>query len=164
MKILIAYHSKNGTSEKCAQLLLKQVGAADLADLKKKTPDFESYDLIVIGGSIRMGMYTRPVRKALKKYEEVLQQKKVIYFINCAFPENREKYYKDNISEKLRKRMLGCFNFGGEMDLARLTGSDRMIAATVARQSQGSGHPLASIDERAIEQCAGRIAAIQENI
>lgn len=87
MKILIAYHSKNGTSEKCARLLLKQVGDADLADLKKKTPDFESYDLIVIGGSIRMGMYTRPVRKALKKYEEVLQQKKVIYFINCAFPE-----------------------------------------------------------------------------
>ena len=73
MKILIAYHSKNGTSEKCAQLLLKQVGAADLADLKKKTPDFESYDLIVIGGSIRMGMYTRCLLYTSMACDEILR-------------------------------------------------------------------------------------------
>lgn len=163
MKIIIAYNSKTGTSKKCVESLSKKLEDAYCVDLKDKTPDFADYDLVVIGGAIRMGAFTRPVRKTLKKCEAVLLQKKVIYFINCVYPENREKYYCENIPESLRKRMLGAFCFGGEMNLARLKGSDYMVAATVMRQRQGSGASFPEIDERAIEQCANRIVAMEKN-
>ncbi|MEG0075465.1 MAG: flavodoxin domain-containing protein [Eubacterium sp.] len=164
MKILIAYQSKNNTSKKSAELLSAQVGGdVDVVDLKNKIPEFDAYDIIIIGGSIRMGQYPRVLKKVLKKNTTVLLEKKVIYFINCAFTENREQYYKDNIPDILMNHTLGCFCFGGELNLATLKGTDRMVATAVARQSQGSGKPPVMLDERAIAQCADRIGAVLKN-
>lgn len=161
MRLLIAYSDKNGTSKKTAELLKAVVGTGDLWEIGEKEPDApENYDILLVGGSIRMGGYNKKLKKFLKTNAALLASKKTGYFINCAFPENRDEHFERNIPENLRNSAFGLYCFGGEMDIAKLKGSDKMIASMVARQTQGSGRPSLSLDEKAIESCGQTLKAM----
>lgn len=66
MKTLIAYATKYGTTEKCANILAQKLSSeAELVNLKKaRTIDLNQYDSVIIGGSVMMGR----IRKEVKEF------------------------------------------------------------------------------------------------
>ena len=53
MKVLIAYASKSGTAAKCARLLADEFADATVIELGRESASLSSFDVIVVGGSIR---------------------------------------------------------------------------------------------------------------
>lgn len=76
-KVLIAYGTRYGstrrTAEEIGAYLESKNVAVDYCDIrsKKTTPDFNSYDLIVVGGSVAIFHVLRKVKKFLKKLRDV---------------------------------------------------------------------------------------------
>lgn len=163
MRILAIYSSKNGTSQFCVEKIKEELGEAlILCDLNKDPVDLSGYDGYLIGGSIRMGQYPRKLKKLLKKQKDQIRTKPVIFFVNCGFPENMRDYIKGNIPVELAEHTSECYCFGGRLDLATLTGTDRMVATAVTRQSNGSGRPAVALKMDQIEACTQKLKAWAE--
>ena len=67
MKTLIVYASKNGASAEACEMLRERLSSfseVDLCDVRSDPPSPDGYDVLVVGGSIRMNKLSR----ALKKY------------------------------------------------------------------------------------------------
>ena len=159
MKIAAFYSSKNGTAKRALEQLADLAPALTLLDLDRlrRPPEPTAFDLVLVGGSIRMGRISRALKKFLKRNEGALLELPLIIFINCVFSENREQYFRDNFSQTLLRHAIERFDFGGEMDIARLSGSDKLTLEIVARQFSSSGRPMATLNAAAIEACAGVI-------
>ncbi len=116
MKILIAYATRYGTTEKCAGMLeeiLKEKGhEVELVDLKKNMRvKPENYDLAAVGGSFFMGRMSGLVRKFVKRNLRTLLNMKTGVFM-CGAEENWEEEIKKGFPEELlEKTVKGYFGF-----------------------------------------------------
>lgn len=129
MKILLAYASKTGTTEKCAKLLASYLGEVHLVDLSKLTPNVESYDCVIVGGSIRAGMLHKAAKNYVKNNALALIKMPAAYFICTMAPsENAKEYVEKNIGAELLSAAICVDSFGGEMDMAKMKGLDRLVA------------------------------------
>ncbi|MGL4282610.1 MAG: flavodoxin domain-containing protein, partial [Eubacterium aggregans] len=133
-----------------------------LCDLNKDPVDLLGYDGYLIGGSIRMGQYPRKLKKLLKKQKDQIRTKPAIFFVNCGFSENMRDYIKNNIHADLVEHASECYCFGGRLNLASLTGTDRMVATVLTRQSNGSGRPAVALKMNQIEACIQKLKAWAE--
>lgn len=134
MKTLIVYSSKTGTTEKCAGILgqsLKEVTITNLATMPNQ--DIHTYDVIIIGSPIRMGMIDKKVKKFISENFNILQNKKVCYFICCGFSENWKQYYEQNFPRELLDNAVTYDTFGGEIDLEKQKGIDKFIVKMVSK-------------------------------
>lgn len=138
MKVLIAYGSKTGTTEKCARILKALLDDAVLCDLTKEKPDLSEYSCVIVGGSIRMGVLHRASKDFIEKNKEILKNKKCGFFICNCFPDQSSSYLKKNIPEELLKKSLAADSFGGELLLEEQKGFDRIITAMVAKKGNGT--------------------------
>jgi len=92
-KILVLYGTRYGATKGIAQKIEKTIQdngiSTEIYDLKesssKSIPSLKDFDGIIIGTSIQMGMWTKPVKKYIKKYIADLKQKqdKLGFFICC---------------------------------------------------------------------------------
>lgn len=139
MKVLIAYASKTGTTERAAKLLGKRFGNVTLRDLTVGSPNPDDYDAVILGGSIRMGMLHRDARKWLLDNWDVLKTKKFGCFICHGFVEQAPQLIQQNFTQELLDTAVCVDSFGGEMDEKKLKGMDRIIARLVMRSMQGRG-------------------------
>ncbi|MEA2015892.1 MAG: flavodoxin domain-containing protein [Actinomycetota bacterium] len=119
MKILIAYGSSYGTTEKCAgilaDILKKKNYEADPANLKKNQRiNLKGYDLIAIGGSFIAFRMNSAVRKFVKRNLNTLLNKKTALFM-CGAGEDREKEIKKGFPGKLLKKAVTTGYFGYEI-------------------------------------------------
>ncbi len=129
MKVLIAYSSKNGTTYKCVQILknsLPDYIDTDVVDIEKSTPALDDYDAVAVGGSIRMGNFSKKLRAFLKENKERLSTLPTAVFICCGFSQNFEEYAETQVPRKLNCA-LGIHNFGGELKPEKLTGLDKFL-------------------------------------
>lgn len=135
MRILIAYAGKTGTCEKCVGILGQKLKDATVINLLQQDEDVNKYDIIIIGSSIRMGMIHNKVRNFMNKNKDILKNKEVAYFICCGFSENSKQYFESNIPKELLDSAVVYDTFGGEMDLNKQKGLDKLIVKMVTKDT-----------------------------
>ena len=137
MRILIAYATKNGVSQRCAELLAEQLPDAFRvtlfrADEKEDLPLPRDFDVVVLGGSIRYGKLSGALRRYLSRHRETLAEKHFAFFVCCGFPDRVDEYAEDNLPKGLVPS-LGVHCFGGELKPEKLKGFDRFVVRSVRK-------------------------------
>lgn len=138
MKTIIIYTSKTGTTEKCAQMIQEKIKGSTIVNLDKKVEDITSYDLVIVGSPIRMGMINKKIKKFLEKNLELLKTKKTAYFVCCGFNENKDTYFSQNYNKELLDNAIVYDSFGGEMDINKQKGFDRFITKMVMKNDKSN--------------------------
>jgi menaquinone-dependent protoporphyrinogen oxidase len=123
MKILVAYASRFGTTEKCAvmlaDILSRKGNEVELIDLKRDEhvkPD--NYDLIIIGGSFVASKMNTFVEKFVKRNLNILLSKKTGIFM-CGAVEDWENEIKKGFPAELLDKAIAKGYFGYEMNWDR---------------------------------------------
>lgn len=138
MKILIAYSTKTGTTAECSRLLAKELPRfeVDVSDLSVSKPNTADYDLIVIGGSIRMGKLDKRTYAFLQENREKLLKKKSAYFICNGFNEESENYFKKCFPAELIENAVLHDTFGGELKLDKQKGFDKIVVKMLLKVNE----------------------------
>lgn len=130
MKILIAYSSKHGTTERIAGILnVKLNGSAKLCNFSRgQMPDLKNYHIIIIGASIYKGRISKALQQYLHENEKILLTKKLGIYLSCL--EQGEKavsQFNASFSEALRKHAFVSGILGGEAILSKMNIVERWI-------------------------------------
>ena len=133
MKTLIAYASRTGASEKCARMLAERIPDSTLCDLCREKPDPNAYDQVIVGGGVRMGALHVDARQYLDGCKPVLLQKRLGLFLCAGFAEKAGEIFANNVDPELRAHAVACECFGGEIDMGKLHGFDRLITKMALR-------------------------------
>ena len=143
MKTLIAYATKTGTTRACARILGELLPGATLWDLSQKRPPNPSdFEVVIVGGSIRMGTLHPSAQTFLRKYRKQLLTRDTGYFICCCADGKTQEYFRENLPADLLEHARCLENFGGELDLDKQKGFDRMVASMML-EAQARGGPEA---------------------
>ncbi|WP_055669093.1 flavodoxin domain-containing protein [Desnuesiella massiliensis] len=136
MNTLIVYASKYGCTEKCAELLSKElIGKVDIIDLKKvRDIDISKYEKIIIGGSIYVGKIQKEVTEFCSKNLSKLEEKRIGLFI-CGMQEG------DMISAELNQNFNSALIkiadtkecFGGEFIFDKMNFIEKFIVKRVSK-------------------------------
>lgn len=144
MKILIAYATKNGTTEDCAKILASYLKNHDVTLLRvgkggEKIPDIDGYDTVIFGSNIRMTKIDKEMSEYLHKNVDMLKNRTCAYFLCCGFVDCFEDYLYKNIPKVLieSSKAVGCF--GGSIDKNRVHGFDRFVISAVRSNILGGG-------------------------
>jgi len=137
MNKLIIYAGKTGCTEKCAKILEQRLSNATVIDITKEKVDISAYDLIIIGSSIRVGKIHKEVKKFINDNQGVLKDKKTAYYICCGFSKNYKQYFEDNIPKELLNAAIVYDTFGGELDITKQKGIDKLIIRIVSKTEEG---------------------------
>ncbi len=151
MKTLIAYSSKYGSTQRCAEILEKKLsGDVTVADIgKNKKVDVEEFDRVIIGGPIYMGKLNGDTRKFCLKNLKKLKTKKIGLF-KCGMDKDTpaEQIISAQYPPDLVEIAVAKKGFGGACVISRMSGFDKMIFTKVAKTTEDSDNiDLNSIDE-----------------
>ena len=153
MKTLIAYASKYGCTEKCAKLLEKDLnGEVTLLNLKKNTSvNFDTFDNIIIGGSIYLGKNHKEVTEFCKNNLTELSQKSIGLFI-CGMQEKEVIATEIDASypPELLEKAVVKDSFGGEFIIEKMNFLEKTIVKKIAKTTASKSE----IDEDAIRHFA----------
>lgn len=133
MKILIAYSSKSGTARECAEELAKKLypKTPTLADLDENFPDMTDYELVIIGGYVRMGKISKNMVRYVKENADILQETMHAFFICCGLPESTECYFDRSIPRNLLDSSISNMCFGGDLRIKQQKGFDKIWAKMI---------------------------------
>lgn len=155
MKSVIVYASKTGTTKKCAQELANRLGKIEIYDIEEEEKDISSYDLVIIGSSIRIGMFHPKMKHWIEQNKQKLLEKEVAYFICCGFSENTQQYLENNIPKDLLEKAILMQSFGGELNLEQQKGIDKFIVKLVTKNRDSTKKVEIEMDK--IEEFANTI-------
>jgi menaquinone-dependent protoporphyrinogen oxidase len=137
MKTLIVYGSKHGCTEKCSNVLKdKLYGEVVVVDLKKDgIPDMNSYDNIVIGGSIYAGRIQKEITEFCSKNINVLKNKKIGLFV-CCMSEGEKAISQLNscFSNELVSMAKVKEHFGGGFIFSKMNFFEKFIIKMVTKK------------------------------
>ncbi|MGI6767679.1 MAG: flavodoxin domain-containing protein [Bacilli bacterium] len=132
MKIGIIYAGKTGTTEYCAGILSKALDAS-LINLEADNGNLNDYDIIIIGSSIRMGMVHPKIKRFLKKYKNLIQEKNFAIFVCQGLPETFTKVMSQNFTESIRNDALVMKTFGGVLILEKQKGLAKLMTKALMK-------------------------------
>jgi menaquinone-dependent protoporphyrinogen oxidase len=158
MKILIAYATRFGTTEKCAgilaELLREKNYEVEIADLKKdKRVEPENYDLIIIGGSFLIARMNAYVTQFIKRNLNTLLSKKTAVFM-CGSDENWENEIKKGFPEELLNKAIAKDYFGYEYNLSKMNSLFR----NMLQKATNTTEPISKINTENIKEFAEKVA------
>ena len=133
MKILIVYATKGGVSRRCAEILtdlLTEKHEVTCLNIEENPPSPDSFDVAVVGGSIRMGALDKKLKKYIKENAQVLSDMPSAAFLCLGFINNFEEYRDIQFPKEL-VCSLGIHCFGGELKPDKLKGLDKLIVKAV---------------------------------
>jgi len=156
-KILISYGTRYGDTEgvagKIAELARENGLQAEVYNLKDlpndKIPDFSNYDGILIGSSIRIGQWTKGVKKFVGNNKDQLNsfKGKKGFYVCSAYAADPDSYdrvkveYTKDACEKLGVEKLDLYDaFGGLMDFSetsRMGWLDKKLLKVAAKVASG---------------------------
>ena len=111
----------------------------------------DTYDTVIIGGSIHAGMLQRSVKKFCNDHTKILLRKKVGLFLCCMEEgEKAEKQFNDNYPQILRDHASAKGTFGGEFIFEKMN----IIAKSIVKKVANIGHSVSKISEESIKQFA----------
>ena len=172
MKILIIYATKNGVSKKAAERLfdlLSQTNEISLYDINNAPPAPDAFDVIVLGGSVRMLKINKRLKKYLKEHIDVISNMPSAFFFCCGIIRDFEDYVATELPPKIQFS-LGVECFGGELKPDKVKGLDKIIVKAM-RQSiltqdpdlrNSSGLELPEFMPENIDALAERIKRLQK--
>ena len=135
MKTLIIYATAHGCTEKCAVKVKEGLnGDAVLVNIKKaKVPEIDSFDAVVIGGSIHAGAIQKRVKKFCQKHTDALLATRLGLFLCCMEEgENAQAQFENAFPQNLRDHASAEGLFGGEFDFDRMKAIEKAIVKKVA--------------------------------
>ena len=145
MKTLIVYSSKHGCTEKCTDLLAKELkDKPDILNLRdNKNIDLSMYDKVIIGGSIYIGKIQKEVFEFCSKNLEKLKEKEIGLFI-CGMQEgdliNNE--ILENFPPELINIAITKSCFGGEFNFEKMSFFEKLIVKTVSKTNSSKSNIL----------------------
>lgn len=148
MKTLIIYGSNHGCTKKCADILEgKLKGEVDIVDIRNDiTLDLDSYDKVIIGGSIYMGKIQKEITEVCEKYCENLKKKKLGLYVCCMNEENVETQIKDNFPEELLLCSVTQGYFGGAFNFKDMNFIERFIIRKVSKSLSKTNERFKEVD------------------
>ena len=134
MKTLIVYMTSHGCAEKAAEiirdLLPEEVASVNLEN--DEVPPLDQFDLVIIGGSIRIGKIQKRIRKFCENNLDQLLKKRIGLYICCMYEDSKAReQLKKNYPEQLLNHSTGTGIFGGELDFDKMNAFERMIIRDV---------------------------------
>lgn len=136
MKTLIVYVTRHGCAEKCALELKNGLkNNTDVLNLKKaKGINLNSYDTIIIGGSIHIGKIQKRVQKFCINNMDLLKGKKIGLFICCmAEGEEANSEFNKAFPAELIQHATATGIFGGEFNFEKMNFIERAMIKKVAK-------------------------------
>lgn len=135
MNTLIAYGTKHGCAEKCAQILSEKLTeSVDLINLKvSKAPELSQYDRVIIGGSIHIGKIQKEVTDFCTRYSQQLVSKKLGLYICGMFFAKADEELISSFSQELLTHAVVKEFFGGEFRFKQMNPLDKLIVKKVAK-------------------------------
>ncbi len=112
-RILILYGTRFGTtkdtSEKIRVVLETKENKVFLINISEEEPILSNFDGVLIGTGIKMAMWTKKIKKFIKKNKKELEKRtfKFGFFVNCGTASNRERI--NEAKEKYIDKKLGKF-------------------------------------------------------
>lgn len=167
MKTLIVYGSKHGCTEKCSNDLKgKLSGEVVVVDIKKdKIPDMNSFDNIVIGGSIYAGRIRKEITEFCSKNVAMLKNKKIGLFVCCmsegdkAIEELNSCFPKELVSIAIAKE-----HFGGGFIFSKMNFFEKYIIKVVSKkENKGSKVDISKDILNINEENINRFAQLMNN-
>jgi flavodoxin len=105
-RVLILYQSKYGSTRQYADWIHKDI-PSEIVDVEKgDTPEFHKYDVIVFGGSVRMGRVV--IAPLIVETWNAVKEKKVVLFTTSGTPPqhpNILKIFNSSFPEDIRKEI-----------------------------------------------------------
>lgn len=129
MKILIIYATKNGVAKRAAEILAEELSQSNeitLCDINDSPPAPNSFDVAVLGGSIRMAKLNKKLKKYLKEHSDAISNMPSAFFFCCGIIRDLEDYKTTELPPKINFS-LGVECFGGELKPDKLKGPDKFI-------------------------------------
>ena len=136
MNILIIYATKHGVSKRAAERLadeLRSTNEISLYDINDSPPAPIGFDVIILGGSIRMTKLNKKLKKYLKEHIDAITNMPSAFFICCGIIRDFEDYKTTELPTKI-KFSLGVECFGGELKPDKIHGFDKLLVR-IMRQS-----------------------------
>jgi menaquinone-dependent protoporphyrinogen IX oxidase len=127
INVLIAYQSKYGSTRQYAEWIQQDTGA-DLVNIEiGEKPDLARYDILIIGGSVRVGSIV--IAPFIKDHWNVMKGKEVILFSTSGTPPQHPKIqriYEKSLPEEIRKE-IKYFPLHGRISSKDLTLFDKFL-------------------------------------
>ncbi len=145
MSTLIAYTTRYGSTEKCAQKIAEGLnGEVEMVNLKeKKNIELSPYNTVIIGGPIYMGKIQKEVAAFCSGNIDLLKNKKLGLFICCMKEgEDAETQLKDSFPEQLFNKAVAKDYFGGEFNITKMIFLHRLIVKILARVNKDTSNIL----------------------
>ena len=114
MRTLILYSTKSGASRECAELLATKIEDCSVCDIRKSTPDIESYDTLIVGSGVRMGKIYKPTKNFIDKNTDILLSKNTAFYLCNSYSDTLQKVIENNIPKKLVDTAICIKSFGGK--------------------------------------------------
>jgi len=152
MSILIAYASKNSTTETCAKILNEKLPESVVVNLSRQKPDLSLYDTIVIGSCIRFNYIHTDVKDFIGDNIEELLKKRIAIYLCCAFPEKANQYVLHNFPKKLLNHSSSIECFGGKLKVKPHRLMDKLVMKTVTKNYKLDNRKFTEIDTESIDK------------
>ncbi len=138
MKALIVFAGKYGCTKKAAHLLRNELsGEVTLVNLaEEKPPSLDTFDRIIIGGSIYAGLIRPEVRRFCRENLAALTGKRLGLFVCCGLENKAEEQIKTVFSRELLSRAAATGYFGYEVNYEKMSLVDRIIMRLVSGQKE----------------------------
>ena len=138
MNILIAYATKYGCTEKCANMLSENLKDGDssmsVVDLgSKQKIALSNYDTVIIGGPITAGKINSKVKKFCEDNLSELVKKKIGLFICGAAAEDAQKELANNFPQELLNAAAAKGYFGYEFNFEKMNFAMRAIIKKISK-------------------------------
>jgi len=159
MKTGIFYATSHSSTEKVAKIIKDKLGDenTDLINLKKhKNPSPDSYDIIIIGGSIHAGKIQKTIKSFYSSNISKLKEKKVGLYLCCMDQEKAEAQFNEAFSEELRNISLSNKTVGGEFILENMNFIEKAITKKIANITES----VSKIDYSKIDELISDISSI----
>ncbi len=153
MKTAIIYLSKHGTTKKVAGMIEARMVSDEVTmiDLKKnKKPDLSSFDRIIIGSSVYLGVAKKHFREfCTDNYVSLFAVKEVGLFL-CGMEPDKKKQQEEmerSFPEELRRHSKVRGFMGGEFLFEEMNFLERMIVRKISNASAS----ISAINKDAID-------------
>ena len=143
MSTLIAYASKHGCTERCAEKLALGLGEkVELYNLKSGKPlDISQYDKVIIGSSVYVGKVNKEATEFCTNNLEELGNKKVGLFI-CGSQEGEglKQELSAAFPQELQSKAVVIECFGGEFTFSKMSFMEKTIVKVIAKTNKDTSN------------------------
>jgi menaquinone-dependent protoporphyrinogen oxidase len=152
MKTLIVYMTHHGTTRKVVERLLSLMGehATSVNLDENHEPDIQSYECIIVGGSIHIGKIQGRVKNFCETHKTELLNKKLGLFLCFMNKDMAQQEFENAFSPELRTHATAHGLFGGELLFEKMNFLERFMTRMIAKENKSRS----AIDYEAIEKFA----------